>query len=110
MNFVNPSIDLHELAKQKKAEYQNAAPFPNIVFDKLFDEEFLEKVLLEFPDLSQKKHVQKFDTHNEKKLATKGEANFGEATKQLVHFLNSQPMLEFLQELTGIKEMLLPDP
>jgi Rps23 Pro-64 3,4-dihydroxylase Tpa1-like proline 4-hydroxylase len=27
-----------------------------------------------------------------------------------VHFLNSQPFLEFLQQLTGIKETLIPDP
>ncbi|MFD2145322.1 hypothetical protein [Mucilaginibacter antarcticus] len=27
-----------------------------------------------------------------------------------MHYLNSQPVLEFLQELTGIKETLLPDP
>ena len=27
-----------------------------------------------------------------------------------MHFLNSQPFLEFLQQLTGIKETLIPDP
>ncbi|MCB0507474.1 MAG: 2OG-Fe(II) oxygenase [Bacteroidetes bacterium] len=44
------------------------------------------------------------------KLATKGEYRFGEKTKAFVHFLNSQPFLEFLQQLTGIKETLIPDP
>jgi hypothetical protein len=30
--------------------------------------------------------------------------------RQLMHYLNSQPILEFLQEITGIKEVLFPDP
>src|SRR4051812_44235137 len=110
MNLLNSSIDLKELAKQKKSEYQNAEPFPSIVIHDFFDVDVLNKVLDEFPDLSKSKDVKKFDTHNEKKLATKGESNFGEMTKQIVHFLNSQPILEFLQELTGIEETLMPDP
>lgn len=47
---------------------------------------------------------------NEKKLATKGENKFGPKTKDLVHFLNSEPFLNFLQILTGIIETLIPDP
>jgi Rps23 Pro-64 3,4-dihydroxylase Tpa1-like proline 4-hydroxylase len=31
-------------------------------------------------------------------------------TKAFVHFLNSEPFLLFLQELTGIEETLVPDP
>lgn len=111
MNLLNPSIDLEKLASEKKNEYQNAKPFPSIVFHDFFDETFLTKVLDEFPDLSAvKKNVQKFDNHNERKLAGIGESLLGDSAKQLIHFLNSEPVLQFLQELTGIKETLLPDP
>lgn len=110
MNFLNTNTSLEELGKEKSAEYQNGAPFPNIVFPDFFDPKMLDKVLEEFPDLSKKTDIEKFDDHNQKKLATKGEASFGETTRLLVHYLNSQPFLEFLQELTGIKEKLIPDP
>jgi Rps23 Pro-64 3,4-dihydroxylase Tpa1-like proline 4-hydroxylase len=110
MEFLNPDIDLVKLANEKKHEYQTAAPFPNIVLHNFFNEVVLNKVLDEFPDLSVKKDIIQYDNHNEKKLAAKGEALFGNMTKALTHYLNSQPILEFLQELTGIQETLIPDP
>jgi len=102
--------NLKSLANDLKEKYQNAYPFPNIVIDDFFNETLLDSVLLEFPDLAKNKGVVEFDNHNEKKLAGNGEALFGDVTKRLCHFLNSQPFLEFLQELTGIREQLLPDP
>jgi Rps23 Pro-64 3,4-dihydroxylase Tpa1-like proline 4-hydroxylase len=111
MDFLNADIkDLKQLGKDKHEEYLDAQPFPNVVFDNFFDEGMLSKVLADFPDLSKKIDIINYDNHNEKKLAAKGEAHFTANTKALVHYLNSQPVLEFLQELTGIKETLLPDP
>ncbi|MFC1224259.1 2OG-Fe(II) oxygenase [Pedobacter sp. BG31] len=110
MGFLNARTDLLQWAKANKAAYQRALPFPNIVFTDFFDEEMLSHVLREFPDLAKAKEVQHYDNHNEKKYQAKGEAVFGDTMRQLMHYLNSQPMLEFLQELTGIKEVLLPDP
>ncbi|PJJ84083.1 2OG-Fe(II) oxygenase [Mucilaginibacter auburnensis] len=112
MNYLNPAItDLKQLGIDKKEEYLSAEPFPNIVIDNFFNEEILNQVLADFPDLSKKDGVINYNAHNEKnKLEAKGEKHFSDVTKGFVHFLNSQPVLEFLQELTGIKETLLPDP
>lgn len=111
MNYLNASItNIKQLGKDKHKEYAAARPFPNITFDDFFDPDILSKVVEEFPDLSKQKSIINYNTHNEKKLAAKGETLFGENTKLLAHYLNSQPVLEFLQELTGIKETLLPDP
>ena len=105
MNFLNPDIkDLKQLGKDKHAEYVYAEPFPNIVFDNFFDEEILNTVLADFPDLSKQANVKVYDNQNEKKYEAKGENYFSDTTKLLAHYLNSQPVLEFLQELTGIKE------
>jgi len=101
--------DLSQVASELKFKYQSALPFPHIVIDDFFDEVLMDAVLSEFPDLSVKDGVLKFDGYNEKKLVGVGESLFGDFTKRLCHFLNSQPFLEFLQELTGIKEQLLPD-
>lgn len=111
MNFLNAKIkDLKQLGIDKHQEYKSAEPYPHIVIDDFFNEEMLSKVLDDFPDLSKKQDVIKYDNHNEKKLAGVGETYFSDNTKAFVHYLNSQPVLEFLQELTGIKETLLPDP
>jgi Rps23 Pro-64 3,4-dihydroxylase Tpa1-like proline 4-hydroxylase len=111
MNILHPSItDIKQLGKDMHQKYISADPFPSIVLDNFFNEEFLSKVADEFPDLSKQKDVKKYDNHNEKKLEALGEKHFSESARLLAHFLNSQPILEFLQELTGIKETLLPDP
>lgn len=102
--------DLKQTAKDLSKDYQNNHPFPNIYLDDFFDPAFLRKILEEFPDLDKLKEKIHYVNPNENKLATKGEYSFGPFTKQLVHFLNAQPFLEFLQELTGIEETLIPDP
>lgn len=111
MNILNPDItDLKQLGIDKRAEYLSAEPFPSIVFDNFFNEEFLSQIADEFPDLSKQQDVKVYDNQNEKKYEAKGEKYFSYKTKLLTHYLNSQPVLEFLQELTGIKETLIPDP
>ena len=112
MRLLNRELygsDLQPVATKCRNEYQSARPFPNIWFPNFFDEKCLSEILDEFPDLSEGTHIE-FQTPNEIKLASKGEYRFPERTKRFMHLLNSQPFLEFLQELTGIKEVLLPDP
>ena len=109
MEFINPQTkDLLALGTAKKSEYNNTDPFPNIYIDNFFDEKMLNDVLLEFPDLTKQADL-KFSDVNQVKLASKGEYRFGPTTKEFMHYLNSQPFLEFLTELTGI-ENLIPDP
>lgn len=109
MKFIDLSVsELHELGASKRAEYLSAAPFPNMHFDNFFNEAKLSEVLEEFPDMSQNADL-KYNDANQIKLASKGEYRFGEKTLEFMHFLNSQPFLEFLSNLTGI-EALIPDP
>lgn len=111
MELLNPKYqNLQQVAAEYKEAYESNPPFPNIYFDDFFNHDMLRGVLAEFPDLNKKEETVFYDNPNERKHATKGEYTFGPNTKRLVHFLNSQPFLEFLQELTGIKETLVPDP
>jgi len=108
--ILNPRFQsLTDTAGQYKSHYQSAKPFPNIYIDGFFDENFLSKVAAEFPDLSAGKNAS-YNSPTEIKMASKGEERFGSAALQLAHYLNSEPFLEFLQQLTGIEETLLPDP
>ena len=52
--------DFNLVAKEKKFDYLNSSPFPSIVLDQFFDNNFLNKVLNEFPDLSKVDSSQKY--------------------------------------------------
>jgi 2OG-Fe(II) oxygenase superfamily len=109
MKFIDLSVsEFHSLGAQKKEEYSSAEPFPSMYFDNFFNEGLLSEILAEFPDLSQNADIVHNNPH-QVKLASKGEYRFGERTLEFMHFLNSQPFLEFLSLLTGINA-LLPDP
>ena len=100
---------LNGLAAQFADAYQSNAPFPNMVVDDFFDPEFLREVAAEFPDLASKE-AQEFNNPKEIKWASKGEKTFGPQTRKLMHFLNSEPFLEFIQVVSGIQEKLIGDP
>lgn len=87
--------------------YANAHPFPHGVYDNLFDEELLTKVIEEFEEGD--KQWKEFATAYEKKLQMNKDVNLQPITRALVHNLNSEPFLNFLEKLTGI-EGLVPDP
>jgi hypothetical protein len=107
--FLDQSFEeLIQLGKNKNGEYVSNSPFPNIYFDQFFNAEQLKKVLAEFPVLGDKNDI-KFENPNESKLASKGEYRFGPHATEFAHFMNSQPMLDFLSQLTGIPN-LIPDP
>lgn len=101
--------DLTEIAKRYKTVYSGGNPFPHIYFSDFFDANFLNNVRDEFPDLS-KQDTLRFNNPNEKKFASKGESLMGPRTRELIHFLQSEPFLLFLQELTSIQETLMGDP
>src|SRR6476661_7875350 len=109
MEFVNtPYQDLQAVAKQHKERYANNPPFPNIYFTDFFNPVMLEEVLAEFPDLREG-NTHKIKNDGQVKLASKGTKQFGPATLAFTQFLNSEAFINFLQELTSIKEKLIPD-
>ena len=109
MKFINlSSNELLQLGKERHEGYVHADPFPSGYFDNFFNQEMLDEVLEEFPDLN-KNPALKYNDPNQIKLANDKEDNFGEVTKEFMHFMNSAPVLNFLSALTGIKN-LIPDP
>lgn len=109
MHYYKPDIhQLQAIAKQNRNKYTTAAPFPHIYLDNLFPESALEAILEEFPGTRQANWKQ-FDNNKEVKLAAKNEQDFGDATRQFIHMLNSRSFIDFLENLTGING-LIPDP
>ena len=102
--------DLNLVAEKNFKNYYNETPFPSIVMENFFDEDYLDQVLLDFPDLSKIDTSQKYLNKNEVKYANNNYKNFPNSIKDFFEFLNSDIYLNFLQKLTSIKEKLVADP
>lgn len=99
---------LEHLAQEKAEEYKNNKPFPHIYFDDFLPQEAAEAALREFPEPKELKW-QQFDNPNERKLAFDAVERLPAADRDVLYFLNSRPMLQFLETLTGIQGVI-PDP
>ena len=102
------ALKLERLAKENAEKYKNAKPFPHIYFDDFLPVEAAEAALRDFPQPKELKW-QQFDNPNEKKLAFDSVERLPEGDRDVLFFLNSRPMLQFLEVLTGIKGVI-PDP
>lgn len=113
MKYLNTKGVFFEPVEEFSKQYQSANPFPHIVIDDFFNEDFLNEILSNFPNLKEQKKgedTKHFDDKTGIKIASTGERLFDDKSKGLMHFLNSEEFLIWLQELTGIKEALIPDP
>ena len=89
-------------------DYCEADPFPHIAIDGLFPDEVLHAVLAEFPT-GRDQSWRHFDNAQERKSGFDYRAQVGRDLRDFLYFLNSAPVLEFLEQLTGI-DGLIPDP
>jgi Rps23 Pro-64 3,4-dihydroxylase Tpa1-like proline 4-hydroxylase len=99
---------LEALAKEKAQEYQSNKPFPYIYFDDFLPAVAAEAALRDFPEPKQLPWSE-FDNPNERKLAFDLVENLPPSVRDVLYFLNSRPMLKFLETLTGIHGVI-PDP
>ena len=101
--------DLESYIRKKKYTYHSGKPYPHIVIKNYFDQNFLSKVLDEFPNLSKISSSKNYNNKNEIKFSNNKKKNFKKNTKILFKFLNSKLFLNFVQNLASINEKLLPD-
>ena len=110
MIYINKKIkNLESFGNKKKSEYIQSKPFPHVVIDDLFNENFLKKILDEFPENIQQ-IGDNFDNKAEKKLSLNDTNKFSNETNDFINFLNSKIFINFLQNLTDVEENLIPDP
>ncbi len=102
--------NLTEIALREKTNYLTAEPFPNIILNNFFNNDFLNIILNEFPNLSKLHESQSYNAKNEIKLSNKNYDKFPSTIKLFIDFLNSNIFLNFLQNLTSINEKLVSDP
>ena len=99
---------LRELACANVAAYRAAEPFPHIVIDDLLPPAILQTALDDFPGPRDLRWIE-YDREHEQKLAFPAAEKLPASLRELLYFLNSAVVLEFLETLTGITG-LLPDP
>ena len=104
--------DLNSLAESSKKKYINAKPFPHIYFDNFFNEGVLNNILSDWPNTKDKNKFYSEDGKNEKKISTSSPLALDTipSLNEFLNFLNSFRFVNFVQNITGINESLVPDP
>lgn len=90
-------------------QYQTNQPFPHIVLDDFLPRAPLEAVLGDFPEPKRLHWDRLHHAHVREKLAFSAPERLPASIRSLLYFLNSAPLLEFLEVLTGI-DGLVADP
>jgi Rps23 Pro-64 3,4-dihydroxylase Tpa1-like proline 4-hydroxylase len=100
---------LEALAQAKAEEYKANTPYPHIVLDNFLPVEVAEAALQQFPEPKEADWFAQTDVNQRKKLSFDVVEKLPSAIRDVLYFLNTRPMLKFLETLTGIS-CVLPDP
>lgn len=93
---------LESLAKENAEQYKNNRPFPHTYFDDFLPLGVAEAVLRDFPEPKQLAWSE-FNRPTERKLAFDEVERLPRGIREVLYFLNSRPMIRFLEVLTGIE-------
>jgi Rps23 Pro-64 3,4-dihydroxylase Tpa1-like proline 4-hydroxylase len=100
---------LDALAQAKAEEYKANQPYPHIYFDNFLPLDVAEAALRDFPEPKEVDWHSYKDVNQHKKLAFDAVEKLPASIRDVLYFLNTRPMLKFLETLTGIQSVL-PDP
>lgn len=103
-----PQEKLDTLLEAHAKIYQSADPFPHGYIDNFMDENLLSKALDAFPNPTEMEFY-KYDNPLEKKLAMDQLVKLPDPIQEVLMYMNSPQILQFLEKLTGI-DHLVPDP
>ena len=104
-------VKLEKYASLFANEFKSADPVPHCYLDNFFDNEVLNDLITEFPDITDPIWEASSQEGIQVKLRSnwQSEADIRPVTKSVVHFLNSGAVMKQLSRLTGI-EKLISDP
>jgi 2OG-Fe(II) oxygenase superfamily len=102
------SKKLESLARENAETYRRGKPFSHIYFDDFLPVGAAEAALRDFPEPKQLDWAE-FNKPRERKLAFDAVEKLPRSVREVLYFLNSRPMIQFLEILTGI-DGVIPDP
>lgn len=100
-DFINENI-----IKNAKYEYY---PFPHVVIDNFFNEDKLNDILYHINNLKDENSSMIFKNNEYEFNKYTFENNYGEYLKKIFKELNSIEFITFLENLSGIKELIKED-
>ena len=106
--MINSDIIANSSVQRLHTDYINAAPFPHIVLEGLFDSAHLDAIEREFGGVNRGEWIS-YDNANEIKFGTRPNAVLGPASQAYFDTIHRGQFLSFLSALTGIAG-LVPDP
>ncbi len=89
-----------------RQEFTGAQPFRHICIDNFLEDQFAERLLVEFPSFDRKLSINEEGAQSLKSVNTKIR-EISPAYEELYAFISSQPFLEFMSRLSGIPDLLL---
>jgi Rps23 Pro-64 3,4-dihydroxylase Tpa1-like proline 4-hydroxylase len=102
-HFFNRAYWQQHLPQWRK-QYQTSDPFPHLVIDNLFDATGLEKVMNEFPPVTDEGWIH-YIHYNEKKHGLNKTELIPDCNRRFIQTLNSIEFMKFLETLTGIENL-----
>jgi len=96
---------LEILATDNSQAYKNGNPYPHVYFDSFLPLEAAEAALKDFPEPKVVTWTE-FNQPTQRKLAFNVVDKLPPSIRDVLYFLNSRPMLNFLEILTGIKGVI----
>lgn len=106
--ILNETFFVPEKVKELNKIFTRNVPFPHIEFEGLFSPLLLELMYSEFDSVKWNDWT-RYDTKNERKLASRPNVRFGHATQLYFDIIHSSLFVDFIQRITGIPG-LVPDP
>lgn len=106
--ILNETFFVPEKVKELNETFTHNVPFPHIEFEGLFSPLLLELMYSEFDSVKWNDWT-RYDTKNERKLASRPNVRFGRATQLYFDIVHSSAFVDFIQRVTGIPG-LVPDP
>jgi Rps23 Pro-64 3,4-dihydroxylase Tpa1-like proline 4-hydroxylase len=104
-------IDIETLGarlNELKNEYQSKKPFRYVIFENFFSEEVAEKILREYPEVSEGKWDGTTYLDQKNKFS-KAKFEKDSVMQEVFNELNSSTFLKWLNQLSGIEEELIGD-
>ena len=104
--FYFDSERLRAIAQERSGHYQTAWPFPYTAIEEFVPRQVARACEAEFAQASREHWQMYTDEGNTYKFELSDERRMGPVTRQLVAQFNGRAMIEFLEELTGIRGLV----
>ena len=103
--LVVPYASLYAQVDQLRAQFANGDPYPHVVMENFLNGDVIERILSEFPGVASGEWIH-YVHYNERKFGKTDREAFGPTIGAVVDELNSPRFLRFLQDVTGIEDLL----